>query len=83
MQRYRLDFILNAHDEPMRALDNSLSGLGEGLKIIEMEQEAGSGGKSFQISISTQDPTAIFDACAQFGRIKSVKVNDEKGDHKS
>jgi hypothetical protein len=71
-----MDFILNAYDESMQALDNSLCGLGEDLKIIEMERESGSGGKSFQISISTQDPTVIFDACAQFGRIKSVKINE-------
>jgi len=74
MQRYRLEFILNVFDESSGALHNSLAGFGQDLRVIEMPQEAKAKGRSFQINISTEDPTVIFDACAQFGRIKSVKV---------
>jgi dihydroxyacetone kinase-like predicted kinase len=77
MQRYRLDFILHTADEPVQVLHNSLAGFGEGLKIVEIPQETAEKGKSFQISISTHDPTLIFDTCAEFGRIKSVKINEE------
>jgi hypothetical protein len=34
-------------------------------------------GKDFKIRISTEDPTIIFDTCAQFGRLRSIKI-DEK-----
>jgi hypothetical protein len=74
MQRYKLEFILDVSEYSGEALHNSLAEFGEGLKVSEMPQEANARGKSLQINISTEDPAIIFDTCAGFGRIKSVKV---------
>lgn len=54
---------------PVDNLKNSLVEFGRDLDISQ-----GEGG--FNIRIDTEDPTIIFDTCAQFGRIKSVKVEE-------
>ena len=32
--------------------------------------------ESFKVNIRTQDPTVIFDTCAQIGKIKLVKIDE-------
>ena len=36
-------------------------------------------GESVKLQLETQEPEIIFDICAQFGAIKSVKVSEQGG----
>ena len=69
MHRYYLEFTLIAKSIPIDNLRNSIIEFGRDLEISQGEGE-------FNIRIDTEDPTIIFDTCAQFGRIKSVKVEE-------
>lgn len=91
MQKYFLEFILNTRGAKTSIIRNSLVEFGENLEITPFVQDnvcIGSGlpcgvletgksvpGNGFKIKIETQDPTIIFDICAQFGKLKSVKIN--------
>jgi dihydroxyacetone kinase-like predicted kinase len=77
MQRYHLDFILTAYSTSADEIKNSLTEFGEGLEVIDC-QDSTTLAKNFKIKINAEGPTVIFDICAQFGRIKSVKI-DENG----
>ena len=77
MHKYCLEFILNTYNASAEMIKNSLSEFGEGLKIVVCQNNS-SGGEVFKININTEDPTVIFDVCAQFGRIKTVKVDEVK-----
>jgi dihydroxyacetone kinase-like predicted kinase len=39
-----------------------------------MPQDKDIKGRDFKIRIYTDEPTIIFDTCAQFGRLKSIKI---------
>lgn len=69
MNRYYLEFILNIKDTSPELIKNSLIEFGENLVILPFEED-------YKISIDTEDPTIIFDTCSQFGRLKSVKINE-------
>ena len=73
--KYQLEFILHTQDALGESIKSSLSEFGEDLKI-SVSRDDNLQGKNFKININTEDPTAIFDICAQFGRIKSVKVDE-------
>lgn len=76
MNRYLLEFVLYIQDASLEMIKKSISELGEDIEVIECQEDLAKG-KNFRIRINTDDPTLIFDTCAQFGRIKSVKVNEE------
>lgn len=69
MSKFRLEFILHTPSASLKAVKNSLAEFGEGLEITDIQD------KNFKVNINTEDPTVVFDVCAQFGRIKSVKVS--------
>jgi len=75
MHKYCLDFVLHIYDTAPKTLRNSLTEFTEKLEIVEADAQA-CGGNNFKIHIHTEDPTVIFDICAQFGRLKSVKVDE-------
>lgn len=75
MHSYFLEFILNTHNIPAETIKNALVEFGEEIKIAECVDPA-TQGTSYKISLSAQDPTVVFDACAQFGRIKAVKISE-------
>jgi len=79
MHKYYLEFILNTYNTSAQILKNSLMEFGDSLEICQLPKEDAQEGENFKINIHTEDPTIIFDTCAQFGRIKSVKVNEERG----
>jgi hypothetical protein len=76
MSSYYLEFILNTHNSNVEFISNSLSGLGQELEVLQLDEDGREGEEGFKISILTQDPTLIFDSCAQIGKIKSVKVDE-------
>lgn len=79
MSKYCLEFILSVRDVSMQQIKSSIIEFAQDLKITQAG--AGSEGqpRDFMISLSAQEPTIIFDTCAQFGRIRSVKVNEKGG----
>ena len=76
LQKYRLEFILHTYNTSSEAIKNSLVEFGSSLEISDSAKSAEKG-NNFQISLNTEDPTLVFDICSQFGRIRSVKINDE------
>ena len=77
MQKYNLEFILSTYDSSLDSLKNSMLEFAEDIKISEVPDLSGTKAKNFKINMCTHDPTVIFDTCAEFGRIKSVKVHEE------
>ena len=65
-----------AENESRSTVKNYLVEWAQGLEITECSQDDCAPGKNFKIRMRTQDPTVIFDACAQVGRIKSVKIDE-------
>ncbi len=76
LQKYKLEFMLHTYNTSLQEVRNSLAEFGDALSVMP---SAGPGekGNNFQVCINTEDPTVIFDICSQFGRIRSVKINDE------
>ncbi len=73
--KFRLDFTLHAYNTTLEAVKSSLEEFGEKLDIAEVV-DGSQKGKNFKININTEDPTIVFDLCSQFGRIRSVKVEE-------
>jgi hypothetical protein len=78
MSKYSLDFILNTQSVSTESLKNSIIEFGEALEISLLPQESLVKGKDFRVRISTDDPTIIFDTCAQLGKLKSIKIDEER-----
>lgn len=78
MQKYRLEFILYVRKVALEVIKSSLSEFGDGLEIVDSYPDPNTKGRNFKINIDTEEPTAIFDVCSQFGRIKAIKVNEVK-----
>jgi hypothetical protein len=77
MHKYRVECILHTYDVADTELQQALSGCGEDLEILTMPQTDKEKGTNFKIQIFVDDPTIVFDACAEFGRIRSVKVEEK------
>jgi dihydroxyacetone kinase-like predicted kinase len=77
MQRYSLEFILHAFNASSKIIKNSLAEFAENIEITDCQDSYGRG-KNFKVNVQTEDPTLIFDVCSQFGRIKTVKVDELK-----
>jgi hypothetical protein len=75
LQNYRIEFILHSFSSNAKDIRNSLAEFVENMDIAD-SQEANEKGSNFKISLSSPEPTVIFDICSQFGRIKNVKVNE-------
>lgn len=75
---FRLEFILRAHDTTAEAIKNSLTEFAQEIDIKEPPSGEAGRGENYAICLQTEDPTAIFDICAQFGRIRSAKVEEEE-----
>jgi dihydroxyacetone kinase-like predicted kinase len=75
MSKYSLEFILHTQGASIQTIKNSLAEFGDGL-VVSDYQDTFDSGNNFKVNINTEDPTVIFDVCAQLGRIRSVKVNE-------
>ncbi len=78
MQKYNLEFILHSLDSSLEAVKSALSEFGDSLEVSEQLPENSAKGKDLKINMNTEDPTAIFDLCAQFGRIRTIRVEEIK-----
>ncbi len=78
MQKYRLEFILCVRRSTPEVIKSSLSEFGGRLEISDSCPDPNSKARNLKINIDTEEPTAIFDVCSQFGRIKAIKVNEVK-----
>ena len=75
-KNFHLEFVLHAHDTSAQALKNSLTEFARDIEIADLSFDAADLGKDFSISMKAEEPTIIFDICAQFGRIRSVKIGE-------
>ncbi len=78
LSKYKLEFILHAYNTTLVEIKNSLAEFGSSLEVLQMPDSSGKG-RDFKVNLNTEDPTLVFDACAQFGRIRSVRVEEEGG----
>ncbi len=77
MLRYSLEFILSTHETTPDAIKKSLLEFGENLEVFSVPQNDAERGSHFKVQILTRDPTAVFDICAQFGRLKSIRIDEQ------
>ena len=73
--KYRLEFILNTYSAQAEAIKNALLEFTDSLEVNLTEPGTDSI-NSFKINIVAEEPTVIFDICSQFGKIKSIKVEE-------
>jgi len=78
ISRYSLEFILSLHSEPIEKVKNSIREFGDGIEITQLPHDGVSEFRDFKVNIHTLDPEVIFDTCGQFGRIKSVKIDESQ-----
>jgi dihydroxyacetone kinase-like predicted kinase len=71
MTKYALEFILCSYSAE-DTIRNSF------LEFAEDVEVAALGKAEFKVSLYAEEPTAIFDICAQLGRIKSAKAEELK-----
>lgn len=72
-----MEFILHAQGATGQAIQSSLSEFGEDVTVTDCRDTEGAA-KNFRVEMLAEDPTVIFDVCSQFGRIKSVKIDEQK-----
>jgi hypothetical protein len=76
MQKFALEFVLNTREITSDILKESLLEFGEDIEVICMPQDSTGRGNNFKVQMNTIDPTLVFDACAQIGRLKAVKIQE-------
>lgn len=76
MSRFFVEFILSTPDARLQGLKGLLGQYSEGLEIAAQPQDDTERAKHFKIQLSTTDPTIIFDLSAQFGRLKSIRIDE-------
>jgi dihydroxyacetone kinase-like predicted kinase len=77
MVKYVLEFILSVPSASPETVRNAITEFADSLEIIEAQQGDNQKARDFKINMLTDNPTVVFDACAQFGRIKSVKIEEQ------
>jgi hypothetical protein len=74
--KYVLEFILHAKDSSPKIIKTALAEFGSDLKVQECQGHPET--CNYQVNMMTEDPTLVFDLCSQLGRIRSVKVQENK-----
>ncbi len=75
IQRYRINFTLHAHGPTFKDIKNAFAEFAQELSIEEAPEQA-DGAKDFKVGLVSDEPTSIFDICAQLGRIRQIKVDE-------
>ncbi len=73
---YLLEFILHAKNSSAQGIKSALAEFGSDLIVGPCQKPAES--CNYKVSMSTEDPTLVFDLCSQIGRIRSVKVQENQ-----
>lgn len=68
---------MHVQDASPADIKNSLAEFSEDLEVSDSPDTSGKN-RNFKILIITEEPTAIFDICSQFGRIRSIKIDEER-----
>ena len=72
--KYALEFVLHAKDSSPKIIKSALAEFGSELTVLDCQKHAESW--NYKVNMITEDPTLVFDLCAQLGRIRSVKVQE-------
>ena len=72
--KYVLEFVLHAKDSSPKIIKSALTEFGSDLVVDDCQKQEES--CNYQVSMTTEDPTLVFDLCSQLGRIRSVKVRE-------
>lgn len=72
--RYTLEFILHSKNSSPKLIKSSLEEFGGDLTVHQCQKEGGA--CDYQVKMTTEDPTLVFDLCSQIGRIRSIKVHE-------
>jgi len=72
--KYVLEFVLHAKDSSPKIIKSALAEFGSELIVAGCLNQGES--CNYDVRMITEDPTLVFDLCAQLGRIRSVKVNE-------
>jgi len=70
--KYALEFILHAEGSSSKIIKNALAEFGSDLVVGDCQKQGES--CDYKVTMTTEDPTLVFDLCSQFGRIRSIKV---------
>ncbi len=74
---YTLEFILHTKNSSAKMVKSALAEFGNDLVISQCQEQGES--RNYKVQMTTEDPTLVFDLCAQLGRIRSIKVHESKG----
>lgn len=75
--RYKVEFILHVYNISLEAVKSSLVEFSDKIEVYNYSDEQ-SKGDNFKVVITTLEPALVFDVCSQFGRIRSVKIDEEE-----
>ena len=78
MHNFHLEFILSVYDTSAEIIKSSLTEFSEHLEICAITPDKPGESEDFKVKLLTEEPTVIFDLCAQLGKIKSVKIDEGK-----
>ncbi|MCU0665569.1 MAG: hypothetical protein MUF05_00505 [Candidatus Omnitrophica bacterium] len=75
---YTLDFILHTYTATnLQAVKSALVEFAQAIQVAQIEENGLSRTDQYKISMTVEEPTIIFDICAQFGKIKSMKIEEK------
>ena len=70
--KFALEFILHTKNSSAKMIKSSLAEFGNDLVVSECLGRGES--CNYKVNMITEDPTLVFDLCAQLGRIRSIKI---------
>jgi hypothetical protein len=72
--KFVLEFVLHAKDSSPKIIKHALAEFGSDLVVGDCQKHGES--CNYNVNMTTEDPTLVFDLCSQLGRIRSVKVQE-------
>ncbi len=75
MPSYYLEFILCARKEDIQAIKDTLKDYVRSIEVQHSES-CDQASDELKVTLEAPDPTLIFDLCREFGKMKSVKVDE-------
>lgn len=76
MLKFSLEFILHAKNTSVKKIKSALAEFGNDLVVDPCQDQAEY--CNYKVKMITEDPTLVFDLCAQLGRIRSIKVHESQ-----